>query len=91
MVSNYGKEPTVRNVVMANKAVKTIKDCDLRLSFPGLGDPVKISVVTFCDASHASLPSGASQGGYIVFLLGNKRAVPFMWQSKKINRVTKSA
>ena len=90
VVSNYGKEPTVRNVVIANKAVKMIKSCDLRLSFPGLGDPAKIRVATFCDASHASLPSGASQGAYIIFLIGNERAVPFMWQSKKLNRVAKS-
>ena len=90
IVSNYGKEPTVNNLLVANKAIKVIKSCDLRLSFPGLGDPTKISVAVFSDASHASLPSGASQGGYIVFLVGKQRAVPFMWQSKKLNRVTKS-
>ena len=80
----------VNNLLVANKAIKVIKACDLRLSFPGLGDPAKISVAVFSDASHASLPSGASQGAHIVFLLGKHRAVPFMWQSKKLNRVTKS-
>ena len=90
IVSNYGKEPTVNNLLIANKAIKAIKACDLRLTFPGLGDPASISVEVFSDASHASLPSGASQGAYIVFLIGNQRTVPFMWQSKKLNRVTKS-
>ena len=90
VVSNYGKEPTVREIVTANKAVKTIKSRDVRLSFPSLGDPDKIQVITFSDASHANLPSGASQGGFIVFLSGGGRVLPFMWQSKKLNRVTKS-
>ena len=90
VVSNYGKEPTVREIVTANKAVKTMKSRDVRLSFPGLGDPKQISVISYSDASHANLPSGASQGGYIVFLCGRGRILPFMWQSKKLNRVTKS-
>ena len=62
----------------------------MRLSFPGLGDPKKIKVVSFSDASHANLPSGASQGGFIVFLSGRGSVLPFMWQSKKLQRVTKS-
>ena len=90
VVSNYGKEPTVRDILSANKAVKTIKSRDVRLFFPCLGDPKKIGVISFSDASHANLPSGASQGGFIVFLCGNNKVLPFMWQSKKLNRVTKS-
>ena len=90
VVSNYGKQPTVREIVTANKAVKTIKSRDVQLTFPGLGDPNRIEVVAFSDASHANLPSGASQGGFIVFLAGGGRICPFMWQSKKISRVTKS-
>ena len=42
------------------------------------------------DATHASLPSGASQGALIVFLCGNERAAPITWKSKKLERVTKS-
>ena len=90
VVSNYGKQPTIREIITANKAVKTIKSREVRLSFPGLGEPAKIQVMVFSDASHANLPSGASQGGYIVFLSGGGRVLPFMWQSKKLNRVTKS-
>ena len=90
VVSNYGKQPTVHEILTANKAVKTMKSRDVRLSFPGLGDIAKIQVMAFSDASHANLPSGASQGGFIVFLSGGGRVLPFMWQSKKLNRVTKS-
>ena len=42
-------------------------------------------------ATHASLPSGASQGAQIVFLCGNNRAVPITWKSKKLERATKSS
>ena len=47
----------------ANKAIKTMKSRDVQLKFPNLGDPDKIEVIAFSDASHANLPSGASQGG----------------------------
>ena len=75
----------MREIVTANKAVKTIKSRVVRLSFPSLGDPDKIQVITFRDNSHTNLPSGASQGGFIVFLSGGGRVLPFMWQSKKLN------
>ena len=58
--------------------------------FPNLGDPKDLKVITYADASHANLPSGASQAGILVFLTGNGRAAPITWQSKKISRVTKS-
>ena len=42
------------------------------------------------DATHTSLPCGASQGAQIVFLCGNNRAVPIAWKLKKLERVSKS-
>ena len=51
----------------------------------------EVTVICFSDATHASLPSGASQGAYIVFLRGrNGKVVPISWQSKKLSRITKS-
>ena len=90
ITSNYGKNPTVRNIVQANKAIKKLQATRVQLVFPGLGNPDKLEVVTYADASHANLPSGASQGGIIVFLTGKGHAAPILWQSKKISRVTKS-
>ena len=55
-----------------------------------MGNPEDIKVVAYSDATYASLPSGASQGGFIIFLSGNGSITPIMWQSKKLNRVTKS-
>ena len=56
-----------------------------------MGKAGDLRVLCCSDATHASLPNGASQGAYIVFLLGkNNKVVPIAWQSKKICRVTKS-
>ena len=69
-VSNYGKNPTVRKLLEANKAVKKLQMTKSRLLFPDLGDPRRLEVVLYKDAAHANLPSGASQGGNIIFLMG---------------------
>ena len=56
-----------------------------------MGKAEDLRVLCYSDATHASLPNGASQGAYIVFLLGkNNMVAPIAWQSKKICRVTKS-
>ncbi len=89
-VNNYGKEPTIRNVMEANKAIKKLKSDKVKLVYPSLGDPDQMKVVVYGDGSHNSLPNGASQGGKIVFLVGNGRSAPISWQSKKLDRVTKS-
>ena len=89
-VSNCGKDPTVIHLLCANKAVKKMKSTSVRVLFPKLGDVSKLHVVAFSDAAHANLPSGASQGGMVVFLAGNGRVAPIAWQSKKLDRVTKS-
>lgn len=88
-VSNYGKNPKVRNLIAANKAVKKLNATKLRLTFPNLGHPENLAVMVYGDATHASLPSGASQGAYIVFLC-NGYVSPVTWRSKKLDRVAKS-
>ena len=56
-----------------------------------MGKAEDLRVLCYSDATHASLPNGASQGAYIVFLFGkNNMVAPIAWQSKKICRVTKS-
>ena len=90
-VSNSGKNPCVKQIIEANKAIRKLKTESSELVYPTLGNPENWSVVVFADGSHASLPSGCSQGGCIVFLTGNhKRAAPLAWKSKRIERVTKS-
>ena len=90
MVSNVGKNPTVKNLIDVNKAIKKLQSVNLNLTFPNLGVKNLIEVKVYGDATHASLPSGASQGAFIVFLCGNEHAAPITWRSKKLDRVTKS-
>ena len=48
-------------------------------------------VKAFSDATYASLDDGSSQGGHIIFIESmNKNSTPISWQSKKLNRVTRS-
>ena len=67
VVGNYGKEPTVRSLLRANKCIQKLQMTSVKLFFPKMRDISQVKVLTFADASHASLPSGASQGGLIVF------------------------
>ena len=90
-VSNVGKKPCVKQIIEANKAIRRLKIESSELAYPTLGHTDNWSVVVFADGSHASLPSGCSQGGCIVFLVGsNNKAAPIAWKSKRIERVTKS-
>ena len=89
-VSNVRKDPKKRILLDANKAIKKLKNQELQLLFPNLGNPEFWEIIVFSDASHASLPSGTSQGGYLVFLKAGNKAAPIMWQSKRLHRVTKS-
>ena len=89
-LSNYGADATVHALVEANKTIRKAKSSSYSLSFPTLGEPNKMKVVVYGDASHGSLPNGGSQGGCVVFLQGNGRCAPITWKSKKLERVTKS-
>ena len=90
IISNYGATATVKSLSEANKAIRKLKNDKMKMCFPGLGNPNDMKVVAYGDGSHASLPSGASQGANIVFLAGNGRAAPVTWKSKKLDRITKS-
>ena len=47
--------------------------------------------IAYSGATYSSLPDGSLQGGMMVFLLGeNGKVAPISWQSRKLNRVTKS-
>ena len=83
-VSNYGKNPKVKNALETNKAVKKLQSSTLSLVYPNLGNPEYLKVIVCGNATHASLPSGACEGAHIVFLYGINRAVPITWKSKKL-------
>ena len=89
IASNYGKNPTVKSLLLANKCARKLKGVSSSLVFPNLGNHRKLEVHVYADAAHANLPSGASQGGILVFLVGGGYSAPVLWQSKKLNRVVK--
>ena len=91
VMSNAGKESPKKLLFDANKAVKKLKSNSVKVKFPCLGRPEKLKVVVFSDATYGSLVDGASQGANLVFVQGeNGKVAPISWQSKKLNRVTKS-
>ena len=90
VMSNAGKEPTVKKLIEANKAVSKIKSKNLGVKFGEIASLREIDVICHADATHASLPDGSSQGGHIVAIKGKKGLIPISWQSKKLARVTKS-
>ena len=91
VISNVGKNPKVALLFEANKALSKLKKDRVKLQFPDLGVTKNLSVAVFSDATYASMEDGSSQGGHIVFLKGvDNRVVPIGWQSKRLNRVTKS-
>ena len=90
VLSNSGKDATVQNLLDANRAVRHLKAADLKIQYPGLGNVNNIQILAYGDATHASLPTGESQGANIIFMSGNGKVAPMSWKSKKLERVTKS-
>ncbi|CAL4239450.1 unnamed protein product, partial [Meganyctiphanes norvegica] len=70
MISNTGKNHKVSLLCEANKALSKLNRDRVCLHFPALGDYRKLSVIVYCDATHASMADGSSNGGHIVFLKG---------------------
>ena len=61
----------------------------LRFGLPGPKENFKI--VCCNDSSLGNIKDGESQGGFIIYLVGeNNVSSPVMWKSKKLRRVIKS-
>ena len=90
-IANYGKNHTVQHLKDANKAVRKLKSKNITIIIPKITELHHCRIVCYTDATHASLKSGASQGGYIVFLEKDGICIPICWQSRNLQRVTKSS
>ena len=85
-LSSSVKNSTIRQLVNANKLIRSVKSSDVHIFFPKLNlDSVKIRVYT--DASFGKIKDGASQGGMFVELSDGEASAPIGWQSKRITRV----
>ena len=81
----------VKTLIDINKAIRKAKRYPSKIVIPDLGNLEKCKMLVYCDASFANLSNGGSQGGYVVFLVGeNKKAVPIAWSSHRLKRVVKS-
>ena len=88
---NPGKSAVVDDLLKVNKVILKVKQEKGVVKYVNIGNPNKWSLKVYCDSSHANLPDGSSQGGYIVFISGEDgRVAPLAWQSKKLHRVTRS-
>ena len=90
-LANACASPTIRDLLFAQKTVKKIKGEELHLLFSGLSDLYSLTLLCYSDASFGNLPSGASQGAYLIFvsdLHGNANLIS--WQSRKLKRVCNS-
>ena len=84
LMSNMGKNPTIKKLHEANKALVKLKSKHVSIKFPHLGNPRQLSVVSYSDATYASLADGSSQGGVITLVQGeNGKVAPICWSSKK--------
>lgn len=88
-LSNASK-PTIFDMLNANKVTKQLKSCSLSIVFSSLNCE-GLALCVFTDASFGNLPSGGSQGAYVVFIvdkLGNANVLS--WQSRKVRRICNS-
>ena len=89
-LSTAASKPTYKDIIDANKAIRDLKSCDVKIKFPKL-DLARVQLNVHADASFANLRNGSSQGGCMVFLEDSShKCAPIAWYSKKINRVVRS-
>ncbi len=90
VTTNSYSSGTVKDLKMANKTVKYMKNNPLCVKFPRV-TLSEAKLLIFCDASFANLPDGSSQGGHVVFVADKSGwCCPLTWQSRKIKKVCKS-
>ena len=90
ILSTFQAQPTCRNLLDANKALRDLKSSEVQISYPCM-DLKSIKIVIYADASYGNLHDGGSMGGHIVFLSDiNGACAPISWASKRIARVVRS-
>ena len=92
-LSGKVKNPTVKELLMANKVISKAKSESVTLHFGNVAKPNDCHLSGYHDASFGNLDDGGSQGGFLI-LLGDKNGnnqSPIMWQIRKVRRIVKSA
>ena len=90
-VSCLLKQNNVSSAKAANKTIRKAKGTEYPLSYLPLGDPNCWRIIGYSDASWGNLPDGGSQGGYLIFIIGDEgRANLISWQSRRLRRIARS-
>ena len=91
-LSSILNQSKVEDVIKANKLLIKAKNENIFLRF-GLPGPIEnFKIFCYNDSSLGNLKDGGSQGGFIIYLVGeNNASSPIMWRSKRLRRVVKSA
>ena len=84
--------PTYGDIVLANKAVRKIKNINLELKFFALHMDNELKIVSYSDGSFRNLCGGVASGsGRIIFLVDrNNRCSPLTWNSNKLKKIVDS-
>ena len=91
IVGNSITKATVRDVTIANKAIRKAKARLVSLNYSVDFDLKSIRIIGYTDASFGNLSDGGSQGAFIIFLIDSSgRASPVTWQSRRIRRAANS-
>ena len=86
------KDGKVKDLIFANKVIPSLQTETVQLRYQNLGLDDSLKIVIFADAAHGNLPDGGSQGGELIFLVGDSSACSLIgWTSKRIKRVVKSS
>ena len=91
-LSSSLKIAAVEDQLGANKTIKKLKPNEVKSRFPSMDKwkVEKAQLVSFSDASLANLKNGGSQGGGIIFIVGeNGEYAPLSWNFKKIKQMVK--
>ena len=91
MLSSNSKNTTVNEIIQANNILEKATRENLILRFGLTGNIKNFKIIGFNDASFGNLSDGSSQG-YIIYLLNEiGECTRISWQSKKLQRMVKSA
>ena len=88
-ILNHSK---VDDILKANKLLLKAKNENILSRFELPGPTENFKIVCYNDSSLGNLKDGGSQGGFIIYVVGeNNVSSPIMWKFKKLRRVVKSA
>ena len=89
-LSTKVKTATTKELKRANKLVLKLQNEPSSVKIPCIGPITESKLYVYSDASFANLPGSASQGGFVIILVGHNGS-PLVWTSHKLKPVVKSS